>query len=124
MRSSWVKVAAQSRLTTIAAKIHSVARTRRGSGAARISEVSDWKSRITLSGVALRDARPERNNFMRSGPSGVVQLPVLLLPQTGVDVATFEQVFVTADVVDAAAFEHEDRIRGHQRRQPVRDDDQ
>jgi hypothetical protein len=51
-------------------------------------------------------------------------MPVLLLPQTGVDVATFKQFVVAADVVDAAAFEHEDRIRGDQRRQPVRNNDQ
>src|SRR3954453_17160426 len=67
IRSSWVKLDAASRLTTIADKIHSVARTRRGSGAARISAVSDWKSRIRLSGPGLGDDGPEGNDSCEVG---------------------------------------------------------
>src|SRR5206468_12019110 len=72
MRSSWVKLDAASRLTTIADKIHSVARTRRGAGAARISAVSDWNSRLRVSGAAVGDDGAERDDFGRSGPRGVV----------------------------------------------------
>ena len=51
-------------------------------------------------------------------------MPVLQVPQPGIDVAALEQFGVAPDVVNRAAFEHEDLVRRHQRGQAVRDDDQ
>src|SRR5690242_248551 len=76
----------------------------RGSGASMISPVSDWNSRTSWSGgVLLGSKRAERNDFMRVR-SGV-QVPVLQVPQPGIDVTALEQFGVGADVVDLAALD-------------------
>src|SRR5229473_1250838 len=121
-RSSWVKTASRTRLTRNTAIKATVARMAIGSGVSRISPVSDWNSRTILSGAAsLRRVR-ERNDLMRGRPGD--EVPMLLVPQPAVDVATVEQLLMGADVVDAAAFEHEDRVGADQRGEAVRNDDQ
>jgi hypothetical protein len=37
-------------------------------------------------------------------------MSMLLVPQTSIDVAPVEQLIVPTDVVNLAAFEHEDRV--------------
>src|ERR1700736_387526 len=121
-RSSWVKTASRTRLTRNTAIKATVTRIATGSGVSRISPVSDWNSRTILSGeVSLRRVR-ERNDLMRGRPGDEVTM--LLVPQPAVDVATVEQLLMGADVVDPAAFEHEDRVGADQRGEAVRDDDQ
>ena len=56
--------------------------------------------------------RAERNNFMRR-PGGEVLM--LLVPEVAVDVAALDELGVAADVVDRAAFQHEDRVGRDQR---------
>src|SRR5208337_2325625 len=51
------------------------------------------------------------------------KMTVLLMPQSAVDLATFEQLLVPPDRRDLAPFEHEDRVRIDQRGQSVRNDD-
>ena len=41
------------------------------------------------------------------------------MPQPGIDVAALEQLFMRADVVHRAAFEHEDLVRRNQRGETV-----
>src|SRR3954452_5978679 len=121
-RSSRTNAASTIRLMMNPVRTYTVARTPAGSGVSRISAVSDWKSRTRLSGAgSLRRAR-ERNDFMRRRPGD--EVPVLLVPEAAVDVAAVEQFLVRADVVNAAAFEDEDRVGVHQRGKAVRDDDQ
>src|SRR3989442_5405989 len=121
-RSSWVKIATRIRATKNTARKATVARTAIGSGVSRISPVSDWNSRTILSGAAsLRRVR-ERNDFMRGRPGG--EMPMLFVPQPAVDIATVEKLLMGTDVVDAAAFEHEDLVGADQRGEAVRDDDQ
>src|SRR5205823_9291232 len=89
-----------------------------------ISAVSDWNSRTRRSGDAsLCSVLSERNDFMRYWP-GLLEVPVLQMPQPGVDVAAFEELLVGADVVHRAFFEDEDLVGCDQRGEAVRDDDQ
>src|SRR6266853_1187688 len=87
-----------------------------------ISAVSDWNSRTIWSGEALLRSPSERNDLMRYRPG--LEVPVLQMPQPGIDVAALEQLLMRADVVHGAAFEHDDRVRRNQSGETVRDDNQ
>src|ERR1700722_4099194 len=123
-RSTRIKAAIRIRLTNTPARMISVRCAWIGSGPSRSSAVSDWKIRTWRPGAASSSFAgwAERNNFMRR-PGGCEVL-VLLVPQIAVDVAAVDELAMGADVVDLAAFEHEDRVGVHQRRQPVRHYDQ
>ena len=48
---------------------------------------------------------------------------VLLVPEPAIDLAPFQQLVVLADLLDLAALQHENRVRIHERRQPMRNHD-
>jgi hypothetical protein len=47
-------------------------------------------------------------------------MTILLIPEMAVDLAASKQFLVRSDVLYPAAFEHQDGVRFHQRRQPMR----
>src|SRR6266480_1529634 len=51
-------------------------------------------------------------------------MPVLLVPEPSINIATFEKLFVAAAIVNSAAFEHENRVGRHQNREAVGNDDE
>ena len=56
--------------------------------------------------TARRSGEAEQAHAIGPG----LEMPVLLVPEPAIDVAAVEQLLVRADVVDAAALEHEDRV--------------
>src|SRR5205814_6177010 len=84
--------------------------------------VKSWRRLVLRGAEWLRAPRSQRNDLMRLRPG--LEVAVLQMPQPGIDVAALEELLVGADVVHRAPFEHDDRIRGHQRGEAVRDDDQ
>ena len=53
-----------------------------------------------------------------------LEMPVLLVPEPAIDVAALEQLVMPAEIVDPAAFEHQDHVGVHQHREAVRNDDE
>src|ERR1700754_942276 len=112
-----VTSATTSRLASMPPSRNTVMRAQTGSGASRMASVSDWNCLMAAWADSSRDkGRVPHGRFALDGLS---QVGVLLVPKPAIDVAAVEEFLMPPQIGDLAALEHQDRIRRHQRAEPV-----